>query len=107
VGDALALCLATLKGFQKEDFALRHPSGALGHKLHLRVKDLMHAREALPKVSEGTPMAEAILEISSKGLGVTAVLDAENKLVESLRTGTCAARFKATKESGKGWLAKL
>jgi len=87
VGDALALCLATLKGFQKEDFALRHPSGALGHKLHLRVKDLMHAREALPKVSEGTPMAEAILEISSKGLGVTAVLDAENKLVGIITDG--------------------
>jgi arabinose-5-phosphate isomerase len=88
VGDALALCLATLKGFQKEDFALRHPSGALGHKLHLRVKDLMHTGEALPKVFEGTPMAEAILEISSKGLGVTAVLDAEkNRLVGVITDG--------------------
>lgn len=80
VGDAIALCLASLKGFRKEDFALRHPSGALGHKLHLRVKDLMHTGSAIPKVAEFTPLGEAILEISSKGLGVTTVVDDRGRL---------------------------
>lgn len=80
VGDAIALCLSSLKGFRKEDFALRHPSGALGHKLHLRVKDLMHTGIDIPKVNEHTPLGEGILEISSKGLGVTTVVDAQGRL---------------------------
>lgn len=98
VGDAFALCLSTLKGFQKEDFARRHPSGALGHRLHLRVKDLMHTGRALPKVFEDTLMAEAILEISSKGLGVTAVLDAQKTLVGIITDGDLRRAIQSDKK---------
>ncbi|MGH7394476.1 MAG: KpsF/GutQ family sugar-phosphate isomerase [Candidatus Methylomirabilales bacterium] len=80
MGDALAVALLEQRGFQEEDFALLHPSGSLGRRLLLRVRDLMHTGDALPLVQEEATMREAILEISGKRLGMTAVLDAAGLL---------------------------
>jgi arabinose-5-phosphate isomerase len=74
LGDALAMALLEARGFTREDFALLHPSGQLGKRL-LRVDQIMHAGDALPKVLASTPMRDAIYEMSKKGLGITAVID--------------------------------
>ena len=74
LGDALAMVLLTEKGFRADDFAYRHPGGSLGKKL-MRVEQLMHAGEAMPRVEPGTALREVIYEMSRKGLGMTCVLD--------------------------------
>lgn len=80
MGDALAVALLEARGFSKEDFAFSHPGGTLGRRLLLRVSDIMHTGERIPKVPEGTTLSGALLEISRKGLGMTTVLDASGKL---------------------------
>jgi arabinose-5-phosphate isomerase len=80
MGDALAVALLIRRGFREEDFAAFHPKGSLGKKLLIKVSDLMHTGDAIPKVLPDTPMTETVIEISSKRLGVTAVLDTEGKL---------------------------
>jgi len=80
VGDALAVALLEARGFTAEDFALSHPGGALGRRLLLRVADVMHAGEALPSVTEDTSLSAGLLEMSRKGLGMTAVTAADGKL---------------------------
>ncbi len=79
LGDALAMALLLRKGFKEEDFAFLHPGGRLG-KRFLRVVDLMHGGEAVPVVATGTEMHDVIYEMSQKGFGVTAVVDAERRL---------------------------
>lgn len=74
IGDALAVCLLDRKGFSSNDFAKSHPGGALGKKLYMTVSDLCKFNEA-PQVLLDTPVNEAIVEISSKRLGATAVVD--------------------------------
>jgi arabinose-5-phosphate isomerase len=75
LGDAIAVALSELRGFRAEDFADLHPGGKLGKRL-ARVCQLMHTGEAIPRVEAATPMAEVIYEMSRKGLGVTAVVEA-------------------------------
>ncbi len=87
MGDALAVALMERRGFKDEDFALFHPSGALGRKLLLRVEDLMHTGKALPAVGVEATMKEAVLEISSKRLGATCVLDARGNLAGIITDG--------------------
>jgi arabinose-5-phosphate isomerase len=87
MGDALAVALLLKRGFSAEDFALFHPGGALGKKLLLTVNDLMHAGDAIPLVSEGTLMREALFEITSKKLGMTGVADASGSLVGVITDG--------------------
>lgn len=79
MGDALAVCLLSLKGFTARDFAKYHPGGALGKRLYLRVGDLSR-QNLVPKVTEEAGLKEVIYEISSKRLGATAVLTADGKL---------------------------
>ena len=86
LGDAIAITLMRLRGFSQEDFAKRHPAGALGRKLKL-VKDLYHTGEEVPIVKEDTPMKEAIIEMTTKGFGATAVVDEEGKLVGIITDG--------------------
>jgi len=86
LGDALAMALLEARGFTREDFALLHPAGQLGKRL-LRADQLMHAGEALPKVTIATPMREAIYEMSKKALGITAVVDGEGRLVGCISDG--------------------
>lgn len=81
MGDALAVALLLRRGFKEEDFALFHPGGALGKRLLLRVEDLMHCGGDLPRVTEGTPLKEALYEISSKKMGITGVVNGAGELI--------------------------
>ncbi len=81
LGDALAGCLVSLKGFSREDFSRLHPSGALGRRLLLRVKDIMHCGEDLPLVLSGTSMRDALIELTGKGMGAVIVVSNERRLV--------------------------
>ncbi len=81
MGDALAVSLMQARGFTAEDFALSHPGGALGRKLLLKLADIMHTGENLPLVTPTTVVRDALLEISQKGLGMTAVVDDHQQLV--------------------------
>lgn len=81
LGDALAIALLEAHGFTKEDFALSHPGGSLGKRLLLRVDDLMHQGSELPCVKASASIAEALLEMTAKGLGMTAVVDDNDSLI--------------------------
>ncbi len=81
LGDALAVALLDARGFSADDFARSHPGGALGRKLLTHVADVMRTGEAVPMVQAGTTLAETILEITKKGMGMTTVVDAERRLV--------------------------
>ncbi|UPQ87713.1 KpsF/GutQ family sugar-phosphate isomerase [Vibrio sinaloensis] len=81
MGDALAMALMRARGFTAEDFALSHPGGALGRKLLLKLADIMHTGDSLPLVTPTTVVRDALLEISQKGLGMTAVVDEKQQLV--------------------------
>ncbi len=86
MGDALAIALMERKGYRIEDFASVHPAGAIGKKL-LRVEELMHRGEAIPRVLETTPMSEVIYEMSRKGLGMTTVASQDDKLLGVISDG--------------------
>ncbi len=81
MGDALAVALLKSRGFTEEDFALSHPGGNLGKKLLLRVKDIMHAGPEIPAVSADTTLGNGLLEMSQKGLGMTAIVDPDNRIL--------------------------
>jgi arabinose-5-phosphate isomerase len=81
LGDALAVALMNERQFREEDFAMSHPAGSLGRRLLVRVSDVMHTGEALPRVALGASLKEALLEMSKKGLGMTAVVDRQGALV--------------------------
>lgn len=81
MGDALAVSLLRARGFTSEDFALSHPGGALGRKLLLKLKDIMRTGENLPKVAETALIRDALIEISQKGLGMTAIVDQYDKVL--------------------------
>lgn len=86
MGDALAVCLMEMKGFQSDDFAKFHPGGALGKKLYLRVSDLYPGNEK-PQVLSGQSLKEVIVEMTGKRLGITAVVDSSNKLLGIITDG--------------------
>ncbi|MBM4191508.1 MAG: KpsF/GutQ family sugar-phosphate isomerase [Gammaproteobacteria bacterium] len=81
MGDALAVALLDSRGFTAEDFARSHPGGSLGRRLLLRVSDVMRTGEAVPRVGPDTVMADGLLEMSRKGLGMTVVVDDESRAV--------------------------
>jgi arabinose-5-phosphate isomerase len=81
MGDALAIALLEAKGFSAHDFAFSHPGGALGRKLLLKVSDIMHAGIDLPLVLQDTRFADALMEMTQKGMGMTAVANAQGQLV--------------------------
>jgi len=80
LGDALAIALLEARGFGPEDFAFSHPGGSLGRRLLLKVEDIMHTGEEVPVVKEGTPLNEALLEVTNKRLGMTAVVDSNGAI---------------------------
>jgi len=106
MGDALAVALLDKRGFRPEDFACFHPGGALGKRLLLRVRDLMHSGNDIPTVSENTLIKDAIFEISSKKMGVTAVLDAAGRLVGVISDGDLRRWMEKTEKTGENLLAK-
>ena len=77
LGDALAMALLDAKGFGEEDFARSHPGGSLGRRLLTHVRDIMHTGTKMPAVSQDAMLSDAVLEISRKGLGMTAIVDAK------------------------------
>ena len=81
LGDALALALLDARGFGSEDFALHHPGGSLGRRLLVHVSDIMRKGPQLPKNSPETLLPEAILEMSRKGIGMTVVVDSQDKVL--------------------------
>jgi arabinose-5-phosphate isomerase len=87
VGDALAVALLMKKGFREEDFATFHPKGNLGKRLLTTVSDLMHKGEAIPRVTLDTSVADTLIEMSSKMLGITTVTDPEGKLAGIVTDG--------------------
>jgi arabinose-5-phosphate isomerase len=87
IGDALAISLLSKRGFRKEDFASFHPGGTLGRNLLLKVEDVMHKGDTIPKVFEETPMREVILEMTAKKLGMTTVLSNDEKLIGIITDG--------------------
>lgn len=80
MGDALAMALLEARGFTQDDFASSHPGGNLGRRLLVRVKDIMHSGEKIPMVKTGTPLTEALLEMSKKGFGLTTIVDSDERL---------------------------
>jgi len=106
MGDALAVVLLNRKGFREEDFACFHPGGSLGKRLLLRVRDIMHTGDAVPKVSVDTLIKDAIYEISSKKMGVTAVLDPAGKLLGVISDGDLRRWMERTEKTGENLLAK-
>lgn len=80
MGDALAIALLESRGFTEEDFARSHPGGTLGRRLLLLIDDLMHTGDAIPRVELTTPLSDALLEMTRKGLGMTAIIDTRGEL---------------------------
>lgn len=87
MGDALAVALLQKRGFKQEDFAQFHPGGTLGRRLLVRVKDLMHAGDELPRVGQSVAGTAALLEMTAKKLGMTTVVDGKGKLVGIITDG--------------------
>lgn len=106
MGDAIAVALLDRRGFREEDFASFHPGGTLGKRLILRVKDLMHTGDAIPKVSEETLVKDAIYEISSKKMGITAVLNASGTLVGVISDGDLRRWMEKTEKTNENLLSK-
>ncbi|HLX27281.1 MAG TPA: KpsF/GutQ family sugar-phosphate isomerase [Casimicrobiaceae bacterium] len=80
LGDALALALLDARGFSVEDFARSHPGGALGRRLLTRVRDVMREGDALPRVPRTASLAQAIVEMTAKGMGMTVIVDAHDRI---------------------------
>lgn len=81
MGDALAVALLKLRGFTAEDFAMSHPSGSLGKRLILRVADVMQTGDAIPAVGPQVKLTDGLMEMTRKGLGMTAIVDGQDRLV--------------------------
>jgi arabinose-5-phosphate isomerase len=81
LGDALAVALLEARGFTADDFARSHPAGSLGRRLLLHITDVMHAGDEIPRVRAEASLSEALVEMSRKRLGMTAVVDAEGRML--------------------------
>ncbi len=96
MGDALAIALLERRGFGEKDFAALHPAGRLGKKL-MRVENLMHAGDNLPRVEAGAKMPDVIYEMSRKGLGMTTVVEDSNRLLGIITDGDLRRVMQARK----------
>ena len=81
MGDAMAIALLEARGFSTEDFALSHPGGTLGRRLLLRVRDIMHSGDEIPCVYGDTLLGDTLVEMTRKGLGTTAIIDTDNRVL--------------------------
>jgi len=102
MGDALAMCLMRKKNFTDLEFALTHPKGSLGRQLTMKVEDLMAREEALPLVQEDAPVADLILEMTSKRYGVSGIVDREGRLTGIFTDGD----LRRLVQQGKDFLDK-
>ncbi len=81
MGDALSIALLEARGFGPEDFARSHPGGRLGRRLLLRLRDIMHTGDGIPRVAESAFLSDALVEMTRKSLGMTAVVGADNRVL--------------------------
>ncbi|MEM7304282.1 MAG: KpsF/GutQ family sugar-phosphate isomerase [Pseudomonadota bacterium] len=81
MGDALAISLLSARGFSEQDFARSHPGGKLGKRLLIKVSDIMHSGDQIPAIHPNSSLKEGLLEVSSKGLGMTTIVDDSNRLL--------------------------
>jgi len=93
MGDALAVALLEARDFTEEDFARSHPGGSLGRRLLIHVKDIMHAGEAIPMVGHNATLTDALMEMTDKTLGMTAVIDDDKKLLGIFTDGDLRRTF--------------
>jgi arabinose-5-phosphate isomerase len=93
LGDALALCVLDLREFTAEDFARSHPGGSLGRKLLTRVKDVMHTGSAIPMIADNAMLTDALIEMTAKGLGVTAIVNEQKHVVGIFTDGDLRRAF--------------
>ena len=100
LGDALAVALLDARGFDESDFARSHPGGSLGRRLLTRVADVMRTGEALPAVPAGAPLPAAILEVTRKRMGMTAVLAADGRLAGVFTDGDLRRVLERTTDLG-------
>ena len=107
LGDALALTLLDARGFSVEDFARSHPGGSLGRKLLTRVRDVMRTGPALPTVPLTASFADAIVEMSGKGMGMTAVIDQERRVAGIFTDGDLRRCLPEIRDFGSATVAGL
>jgi arabinose-5-phosphate isomerase len=98
MGDALSVALLNSRGFTREDFAFSHPGGLLGRRLLLHIRDIMRTGDRVPRVSPELTVAEGLFEITRKGLGMTAVVDAEDRLLGVYTDGDLRRTLDARKD---------
>ncbi|MCI3206303.1 MULTISPECIES: KpsF/GutQ family sugar-phosphate isomerase [Pandoraea] len=96
LGDALAVTLLDARGFGAEDFARSHPGGALGRRLLTFVRDVMRTGDAIPRVRSDANLSDALIEMTAKGLGMTAIVDADDRVVGIFTDGDLRRLFKRT-----------
>jgi arabinose-5-phosphate isomerase len=93
MGDALAVSVLEARGFTKQDFALSHPGGSLGRQLLLHVEDIMRTGAALPRISANEQLGAGLIEMSSKGLGMTVVVDSDDLILGVFTDGDLRRAF--------------
>jgi len=101
LGDALAVALLELRGFKPDDFARSHPGGALGRRLLTHVRDVMRSGDAVPKVKPDALLTDALLEISQKGMGMTAIVDEAGRPVGVFTDGDLRRLIEKAQDFGK------
>ena len=93
LGDALALAVLDQREFSAEDFARSHPGGSIGRKLLIRIQDIMRRGAAIPSVTVKASLKDALIEMSRKGLGMTAIVDAQNRAIGIFTDGDLRRAF--------------
>lgn len=107
LGDALAVALLDARGFSADDFARTHPGGSLGRRLLVHVRDVMHAGEDLPKVGRDASLKAALFEMTQKGLGMTAVVEADGKVAGLFTDGDLRRTLEHTIDLQQAKIADL
>ena len=107
LGDALALTVLDARGFSVEDFARSHPGGTLGRRLLTRVRDVMRTGVALPMVAADASLADAVVEMSGKGMGMTAVVDAEQRVAGIFTDGDLRRSLSRVRDFSVARVAEL
>lgn len=107
MGDALAISLLEARGFTAEDFARSHPGGRLGKRLLVHVRDIMHTGVEIPRVSPDADVRRSILEMTQRGLGMTAVVDADDQLLGIFTDGDLRRSFENSSDLRHTQIADL
>lgn len=107
LGDALAVALLDARGFRKEDFARSHPGGALGRQLLTHVRDVMRSGDAVPKVRPTVSLSTALLEITDKGIAMTAIVDSEDRAIGVFTDGDLRRLIETTQDFTKLLIADV